>query len=92
MMKKLIDFFENAPLEDVTSKLKSYGIEFTENEVNKYNQMLENKKFIISNVKYTVEIDSKLTYKKIDRIQTDYKFEMKSFNQTYSSYEMGEIA
>ena len=28
-MEKLISFFENAPLEEVTAKLKVYGVEFT---------------------------------------------------------------
>lgn len=30
MMEKLINFFGNTPLEEVTSKLKEYGVEFTQ--------------------------------------------------------------
>lgn len=92
MMKKLMNFFENAPLEEVTAKLKSYGVEFTENEVNKYNQILENKKIVISEDNYTAEINYKLTYKKINKIKTDYTLEIKNLSQTYSSCEIGEIA
>lgn len=92
MIKDLIDFFENAPLEEVTAKLKSYGVEFIENEVNNYNKILENKKLNISASSYTAKINSKLTYKSIDKIKVDYSLGISNFNQTYSNFEIGEIA
>lgn len=42
-MKKIVNFFENAPLEEITEKLKVYGVGFTENKVDKKNQVLENR-------------------------------------------------
>lgn len=92
MIKNLIDFFENASIEEVTSKLKSYNVEFVTDEVNKYENILESKKISISKIKYNAEINSKLTYKTFKEINTNYKFEFKEINQTYSNCKIGDVA
>lgn len=93
MIKDLIDFFENASLEEVTMKLKQYDIEFVDNKIDRYDYMLEKPKIFVSSESYSAKINSKLTYKKLEKIRTDYRFESKdNLKNIYSSFEMGEAA
>ncbi|MDY3208425.1 hypothetical protein ACEE21_02470 [Clostridium baratii] len=93
MLKDLINFFENAPLDEVTSELKKYNIEFIENNVEKYNNILIKSQKIIFNDSYNATVNSKLTYKKVDNINTDYNIDTKcNIDMLYSEFGIGDAA
>lgn len=92
MLKELIDFFENAPLEEITSELKKYNIEFVENNVDKYNNFLSKTQMSISKASYNARVNSKLTYKKIDKVNISYKINCDSMNKMYSESGIGDAA
>lgn len=93
MLKDLINFFENAPLNEVTSELKKYNIEFIENNVEKYNNILIKSQKITFNDSYNATVNSKLIYKKVGNINTDYNIDTKcNINMLYSELGIGDAA
>lgn len=93
MLKDLINFFENAPLDEVTSELKKYNVEFIKNNVEKYNNILNKSQKIIFNDSYNATVNSKLTYKRVSNINTDYNIDMNSnINMLHSEVGIGEAA
>lgn len=93
MLKDLINFFENAPLDEVTSELKKYNVEFIKNNVEKYNNILNKSQKIIFNDSYNATVNSKLTYKRVSNINTDYNIDINSnINMLYSEVGIGEAA
>lgn len=93
MLKDLINFFENAPLDEVTSELKKYNVEFIKNNVEKYNNILNKSQKIIFNDSYNATVNSKLTYKRVSNINTDYNIDINSnINMLHSEVGIGEAA
>ena len=74
MIEQLINFFETAPLDEVTELLQKYDVEFVkEKQVLKYENLLGNRNTFIDKDTTNVEVQSKLSYKALKDLNLSYK-------------------
>lgn len=59
MLKDLIEFFESAPLEEVTKKLKDSNVKFTSDIAEKYDNIMKNINVSKENKYFYVTVKSK---------------------------------
>lgn len=88
MIQDLIDFFETAPLDEVTKLLKEYDVEFVQNrKVLKYENLLDNQNRFINKNDVKIGIQSTLSYKTLKDPMLNYEIQISS-NEDLDNYTL----